>query len=85
MLARDKLHHFTAATSKINTCQGLGVDVFNCIVSQERTYNKIKCCLSLIVYKIRRVENTHQPKKVEARSVLLQDSLLGDKAVNAGI
>lgn len=63
----------------------MGLDVFNCIVSQERTYDKIKCCLSLIVYNTRRVENTHQPKKVEARSVLLQDSLLGDNAVNAGI
>lgn len=54
-------------------------------VSQEKKHGKLKCCLSLIVYKTRRVENTHQPKKVEARSVLLQDSLLGDKAVNADI
>lgn len=45
----------------------------------------MKCYLSLIVYKIRKVENTYQPKKVEARSVLLQDSLMGAKAVNAGI
>lgn len=54
-------------------------------VSKERKQEKMKCCLSLIVYKIRKVENTYQPKKVEARSVLLQDSLTGGKAVNTGV